>query len=320
MDRAGADVETGAGARAELAAHQGDRPRRPICRSRERQANSSNNTILPMRKARSPISTRSSCRCATTGSTIRGTVDGSDPATDWRGCTALAGLPQAVRPAIGLGDEHQRRPWSAAGADSPRRRTIPRYMDHVRRESARRCTRRCCCAGARDWTPERLIAAAYDPYLTAFARADPAAGRGLWRCSGRTTRAAPRSPAPIELLRRWDFRWSAQSTATTLAVFWGEALRPRCRADHRARRRGGDALPRRAQQAGDAAGDGGAADARLRRLAGAMGGGQPLPAARRRDPAALRRCEAQYARAVRLGGLWGSLASFGARSYPNTRR
>ncbi|NWN27508.1 acylase, partial [Escherichia marmotae] len=29
---------------------------------------------------------------------------------------------------------------------------------------------------------------------------------------------------PVALLKSWDRRWSAESSATSLAVFWGEAL------------------------------------------------------------------------------------------------
>ena len=54
------------------------------------QANSSNNTIFAdADRHTSPICIRSSCRSATTASTIASPVDGSDPATDWRGLHRL---------------------------------------------------------------------------------------------------------------------------------------------------------------------------------------------------------------------------------------
>ena len=40
-----------------------------------------------------------------------------------------------------------------------------------------------------------------------------------------------RLAAQIEMLRRWDYRWSVESVPTSLAVFWGEDLWRRVSAD-----------------------------------------------------------------------------------------
>jgi acyl-homoserine-lactone acylase len=77
--------------------------------------------------------------------------------------------------------------------------------------------------GRTDFTPDTLNAAAFDSYLPEFARQIPfliqaydalATGEAL---KGRLA-------GQIELLRHWDYRWSADSLATTLACLWGDAL------------------------------------------------------------------------------------------------
>jgi acyl-homoserine-lactone acylase len=76
---------------------------------------------------------------------------------------------------------------------------------------------------ARRMTPQRLMALAYDSYLPAFATLIPqlvAAFDALPASDPQRARLAP----PIDLLRRWDKRWSATSEATSLAVFWGDSL------------------------------------------------------------------------------------------------
>ena len=81
----------------------------------------------PTTRARSPICIRSSCRAATTASTIRKPVDGSDPATDWAALHSLTELAQCAssRPTAGsttpmTGPGRPPAPYSPqAGATSP---------------------------------------------------------------------------------------------------------------------------------------------------------------------------------------------------------
>ncbi|MGG2383137.1 penicillin acylase family protein, partial [Salmonella enterica] len=74
-----------------------------------------------------------------------------------------------------------------------------------------------------DFTPETLIQAAFDPYLTAFARLVPVLVASYDRLPADDPRRT-RLNGPIGLLRSWDFRWGLESRPTSLAVFWGEAL------------------------------------------------------------------------------------------------
>jgi acyl-homoserine-lactone acylase len=149
-------------------------------------------------------------------------VDGSNPATDWQGLHSLESLPHVVSPANGWVMNTNNWPWSAAGADSPKAADFPRYMDEVG-ESPRGQHAILVLNARRDFTPQTLIAAAYDPYLTAFARFVPLLLAAYDRLPAEDPQKAP-LVEPIKLLRTWDYRWGLDSAPTSLAVFWGETL------------------------------------------------------------------------------------------------
>ncbi|UAJ10844.1 penicillin acylase family protein [Glacieibacterium megasporae] len=149
-------------------------------------------------------------------------VDGSDPATDWRGLHTLASLPSVINPRIGWAHNTNDWPWSAAGPDSPKTANYPRYMDQAG-GNARGVHADLLLTGKSGWTPETLRAAAFDPYLPAFARLLPALVEA-WAALPAGDARKPALAAPIALLKGWDYRWSADSTATSLAVFWGDQL------------------------------------------------------------------------------------------------
>jgi len=144
-------------------------------------------------------------------------VDGSDPRTDWHGLHPLAATPNIRNPASGFVQNTNNWPWNAGGVGSIPADRFPRYMDTAG-ETPRGLHALRVLAGRHDFTLEGLRAAAYDPYLTAFARLIP----GLLKAYG----AAP-DPAlagQIAALRDWDYRWSAESVPTSLAIFWGEEM------------------------------------------------------------------------------------------------
>jgi acyl-homoserine lactone acylase PvdQ len=75
----------------------------------------------------------------------------------------------------------------------------------------------------RDFTLESLMGAAYDSYMPWFEKTLPRlfqAWDGLE--AGSPIKAALKDQ--IALLREWDQRWSADSKATSLAVYWGTDL------------------------------------------------------------------------------------------------
>jgi acyl-homoserine-lactone acylase len=108
------------------------------------------------------------------------------------------------------------------GADSPKAADYPRYMDQVGGNA---------CGVHADllltdksgWTPETLRAAAFDSYLPGFARLLPGLIAAWEALPTNDPRRRPLA-APIALLNGWDHRWGYDSTATSLAVFWGGQL------------------------------------------------------------------------------------------------
>jgi acyl-homoserine-lactone acylase len=156
-------------------------------------------------------------------------VDGSDPATDWKGVHSVDDAPHLLNPPNGWIQNTNNWPYSAAGANSPKRERFPRYMD-TEGENPRGVHAIMVLENKKDFTLESLIAAAFDRYLTAFARLVPS----LTEVYDRTPASNPlrrKLAAPIALLRGWDYRWSVSSAPTSLAVFWGEELQRRVSAE-----------------------------------------------------------------------------------------
>jgi acyl-homoserine-lactone acylase len=150
-------------------------------------------------------------------------VDGADPATDWHGTHALGEVPHLLNPPNGWLFNTNDEPWNAAGPGaSPRQSDFPRYMDEAG-ENMRGVHALRVLSGRKDFTLRGLMEAAYDPWLPGFAKLVPdlvAAYDGL--PSGDPLKA--KLADQVAALRGWDFRWSANSPETSLAVFWGEEL------------------------------------------------------------------------------------------------
>lgn len=247
-------------------------------------------------------------------------VDGSDPATDWRGLTPLNRLPQAVNPASGWAYNSNDAPWSVAGPGSIDRAAFPAYFDQAGRSARTLHALELLGRATSAWTLDRLVAAAYDTRLPAFDVLIPplmVAWNGLPARDPRRTRLA----GPVALLAAWDRRWGVGSTATSLAVFWGEALM--------AATGGGGARDLARFDAAAAA----PVDVQLAALSQAVDrlradfGRWQVPWGdinrfQRNDGAIVQRFD-DAKPSVPVGfpsAIWGTLASFGARRYPGTKR
>jgi acyl-homoserine lactone acylase PvdQ len=149
-------------------------------------------------------------------------VDGSDPATDWHGVLSVDETPHLLDPASGWLYNSNNAPWWAAGPDSPRRQDFPVYVE-TGGESARGRHAERVLDHARAFTLDSLVGAAYDSYLPWFERTVPALVRA-WDAAAAADPLRAKLQGPIELLRGWDLRWAATSVPTSLAVFWGEIV------------------------------------------------------------------------------------------------
>lgn len=248
-------------------------------------------------------------------------VDGSDPATAWTGEHALTELPQALNPKNGWAFNTNNWPWTAAGADSPRKADFPRYMDKAG-ENPRGPNAVRVLSARRDFTIDTLLAAGYDSFIPAFADLVPTLLAAYDRLpAGDPQRAA--LAEPIAALRSWDFRTSETSVPMALAIFWGESLVARFGA---AAKQDDDALvPFLVAKPSDADRLGAFAEGierltrdfgkwatpwgdinRFQRLTGDLV--QPFDDARPSIPIGF------------ASAQWGSLPSFGAGTWPGTKR
>ncbi|MEV1328439.1 penicillin acylase family protein [Micromonospora costi] len=285
------------------------------------KANSSNNTLFADTKGEIAFLVPQFMPVRDDRFDYRRPVDGSDPATDWHGLHSLRSLPQAVNPRNGWAFNTNNWPWTAAGADSPRAEDYPRYFDQAG-ENPRGPQAIRVLSARRDFTPQTLIAAAFDRYLTAFARLVPQLV-AAWDKLPTGDQQRARLAAPVDLLRRWDHRWGAESTATSLAVFWGEALwAPLSQAARDAGMSMWDYLAERATDEQRLT----ALDAAVARLTQDFGGWQvpwgEINRFQRNDGAITQTFDDTKPSfpVPFTSAQWGSLASFGARRYPGTKR
>ncbi|MET0281135.1 MAG: penicillin acylase family protein [Steroidobacteraceae bacterium] len=149
-------------------------------------------------------------------------VDGADPATDWQGLHRLDERPNVIDPSNGWLQNTNNWPYSVAGVLSPKREAFPRYMDTAG-ENARGLHALMLLEPASDFTAESLRAAAFDSYLPAFAQLIPPVVKAYDQLP-REDALRAKLKEQVELLRRWNYRWGADSVPTALAVFWGEGM------------------------------------------------------------------------------------------------
>ena len=249
-------------------------------------------------------------------------VDGADPRTAYRGVLSFDETPHLLNPATGWLYNSNNWPWSAAGPDSPKRSDFPRYVETGTEETPRGYHALRVLTDAKDWTPAALIAAAFDSYLPAFQRMIPPL-LTAYDALAVTDSLRPRLGDQIALLREWDCRWGATSIPTTLAVFWGTSLLSRVAGAARAA--GVSSITYAAERAAPAqlldalaaATDTLTADFGTWRTPwGDINRFQRID-----DSIAPHFDDAQPSIPVPFtASVWGSLAAFGARPYPNTKR
>jgi len=248
-------------------------------------------------------------------------VDGSTAATEWGTPLSVDETPHLLNPASGWLYNSNNWPWSAAGASSPKREDYPRYVE-TGGESARGRHAIMVLQNKKDFTLDGLMSAAFDSYLPWFEQTVPALLKA-WDTAPAGDSLKAKLAEQVGALRGWDMRWSATSIPTSLAVFWGQSLGRSLSADARGAGMAlEDYVVQRATalqllQALAAASDQLSADFgtwhtpwgainRFQRLTGDIV--QPFSDAGPSIPVPF------------TASTWGSLAAFGARSYPGTKK
>ena len=249
-------------------------------------------------------------------------VDGTNPATDWQDTHALDDSPNVVNPPNGWVYNTNNFPYTAAGPNSPRQSAYPGYFDEGT-ENPRGVHAIRVLSGRKNFTLDSLLAAAYDSYLPAFESSVPALVKAYDALPASSPLKAKLAD-PVAQLRTWDFRWSATSVPTAVAVFWGEEMFRRQRADEH---------PEAESMDGYEYMERGAAAQRLEGLAAAVDklaadfGKWDTPWG---DINRFQRISPEIVHpfddakpsipVMFTSARWGSLASFGARPYPATKK
>ncbi len=248
-------------------------------------------------------------------------VDGTNPATEWKGLLTVDQLPQLLDPKSGWLYNSNNWPWSGAGESSLRKQDYPAYVE-TGTETARGLHAVRVLQNKKDFTLDSLITAAYDSYLPWFEKPIPALIKA-WDDAPNSDPLKSKLADQIALLRRWDYRWGVTSVPTSLAVFWAEDIRRHSVDDAKKagilveEYIGTQASPESLLQSLAAASDRLTADFgswktpwgdinRFQRLTGDIV--QPFNDAGPSIPVGF------------TSSLWGSLASFGARPYPSTKK
>ncbi len=149
-------------------------------------------------------------------------VDGSDPATDWKGLLSFDELPNIKNPASGWVYNSNNWPWSAAGPSSLKQSDFPNYVDSGY-ESARGLHAIKVLENKTDLTLDTLRDAAYDTYLTWFDKRLPVLIKA-WETLPNNDPLKAKTADQIAILKKWDQRWSTDSVATSVAVYWGQEV------------------------------------------------------------------------------------------------
>jgi acyl-homoserine-lactone acylase len=150
-------------------------------------------------------------------------VDGSNPKTEWNGLLSVEETPGLLNPPNGWLYNTNNSPWSAAGpGNSPKEQNFPKYVESGT-ENPRGIHAIRVLGAKKSFTMDDVIGAAFDPALPEFDVLIPS----LTKAYDETPDSNPlkaKLADQIASLRSWDRRWSTSSIPTSLAVYWGEDL------------------------------------------------------------------------------------------------
>ena len=248
-------------------------------------------------------------------------VDGSDPASDWKGILSFNELPHLKNPSTGWVYNSNDWPWAAAGKASLKRTDFPAYVDSGI-ETARGRHAVMVLENKKNFTLESLQAAAYDSYLPWFEKPLPALLKAYDSLPAGDPRKA-KLAEPVAALRNWNRRWAVDSVPTAVGVFWADDIVRKTMADAR---RDGAGIETYIGEKAPAEVLINSLVAAVDRLTADFGSWKTpwgeINRFQRISPEIVHPFS-DAAPSIPVGftsGNWGSLASFGARPYRGTKR
>jgi acyl-homoserine-lactone acylase len=153
-----------------------------------------------------------------------GPVDGSNPETEWKGLHEANETVQFVNPLTGWIQNCNSTPFTAAGSSSPDKTKYPNYMAPDF-ENARGIHAVQVLSRESSFTIDKLIEAAYDPYLPGFEKLLPSFLEAYAQEAKKDEALRTQCEEAINLLTSWDKKYSTQSVEMTLAFFWSQEMR-----------------------------------------------------------------------------------------------
>ncbi|MGI4835184.1 MAG: penicillin acylase family protein [Janthinobacterium lividum] len=152
-------------------------------------------------------------------------VEGSTAATEWQGLHPLEDLVQVKNPASGFIQNCNSTPFSVAGpASSPAKSQYPSYLAPDA-ENYRAITAVRVLSRPKAFTLDTLVAAADNPHLAGFEELLPSLLRDCQLLLDEPGGSLPEGvEEALPILRTWNLNYSQESVAQTLAIYWGERI------------------------------------------------------------------------------------------------
>jgi acyl-homoserine-lactone acylase len=142
-------------------------------------------------------------------------VDGSNPATAWKGLHEVSEEIHVLNPPNGWIQNCNSTPFTSALEFSPKKENYPYYMA-TEPENFRGIHAQRVLTGRSGYTLDKLIETAYDPYLPAFEKLIP----GLVDAFDKKGKNYAALKPAIDTLRKWNMKVSKESIGMSLAHFY----------------------------------------------------------------------------------------------------
>ncbi|MBC7866898.1 MAG: penicillin acylase family protein [Gloeobacteraceae cyanobacterium ES-bin-316] len=150
-------------------------------------------------------------------------VDGSIAQTSWQGIHDVKDIVQMINPKTNWIQNCNSTPYTVSGSSSPEKKNYPNYMAPDG-ENFRGINAAKVLTQEQKFNIEKMIAAGYDTYLSAFEVLVPSLVNAFEKNIQPSDSLYLLLKEPIDLLKKWDYRVAENSVATTLAVEWAQLL------------------------------------------------------------------------------------------------